>query len=140
MIRKFFKILFLAMLVTIVQSCPDDDDSMMQEPVIEDITAELQYFIFTPAEENVPERLQYEVLFENPNDVGVLGFYRVTTIAYFGDESIESTSLSFDNSPGNEIQSNSSCTITFDVTGDLNFGSPDLIEFVSASYTIDSTF
>jgi hypothetical protein len=111
---------------------------VMQE--LEEVTVELTLFVFTPQIDNTPDRLQYEIVFTNPNDVGVVGFYQIATNATFGTESIESTLLSTGNSVCYEIEANSSCVVSFDETGDINLGSPDLIEFVSASYRIDSTF
>jgi len=134
---KHLRILFLFTVLIVVQSCSSSDDTS-QEP--EDVVVNLEFFNFTPQVDTTPENLQYEITFTNPNNKGVIGFYSVTTQATFGVETIESSILSTSNSVCYEIDANSSCVFSVDVTGDINIGAPDLIEFISASYRIDSTF
>lgn len=135
--------IFLVIGLTLFTRCSSSDDSSDSvETQLEDIVTELIFFNYTPQDGNTPERLQYEISFTNNNNVGVKGFYGVSTIAFFGTEQIESTMLSTNLSECHEIEANTTCTYSFDETGDINLGlvTPDSIEFISASYTIDSSF
>jgi len=132
---KFLKIIFLFSIL--LHSCSSSDDAT---PDPEDIQVEVSFFIYTPQVGTTPDRLQYEIIFTNPNDIGVIGFYHVTTRATFGEEVVEAAMLSTNNSVCYEIEANSSCVFSYDETGDINIGTADSIEFVSATYAIDSTF
>lgn len=129
----------------LLQSCPQDDDSIdnpdPEETELDEVTSELIFFNYTPQEGATPERLQYEIEFTNPNDLGVIGFYSITTISTFeNNETLEFSLLSTNNSVCYEIPANSTCIFSFDEIGDINLGSAVSVEYVSASYTIDDTF
>ena len=130
-------IIFLTMFL----GCSSSDSSQTSnEPQLEEIEINLVFFLYTPQVGNIPDSLQYEITFTNLNDVGIIGFYKITTIATFGTEQVEASTLSTNFSDCYEIEANSTCTIGFDETGDINLGSADSIEFVSANYSIDSTY
>lgn len=136
---RLFRILFSVLSLTIFIGCSSSDNSIEPpEQQIEEIVTELVHFTYTPQAGNTPDRLQYEITFTNSNDVGIIGFYSVTTVAIFGTEQVEASLLSTNFSECYEIEANSTCTFSFDETGDISLGSPDSIEFVSASYSIDS--
>lgn len=137
--RIILNILSLALVIAFAGCSSDNSPEQDPEPQLMDVEVELLSFIYTPQNGNIPDRLQYEIRFTNPNQIGVIGFYRVTTNATFGSETLESTLLSTDESICYEIAANASCVFIFDETGDVNLGSPDNIEFVSATYNIDST-
>lgn len=138
---RLFRTILLVLCLTLFIRCSSSDNGQTPpEQQLEDILTELVYFNYTPQIGATPDRLQYEFTFTNPNDVGVVGFYSVTTIATFGVEQIEASLLSKNFSECYEVQANSTCTFVFDESGDINIGSADSIEFVTASYRIESTF
>ena len=137
MSKIILNILSFVFVIAFAGCSSDNSTDPEQEPQLMDVEVELLSFTYIPQNGNIPDRLQYEIRFTNPNDIGVIGFYRVTTNATFGSETLESTLLSTDESICYEIGANSSCVFIFDETGDVNLGSPDNIEFVSASYRIE---
>ncbi len=138
---RLLKSLITIFYFTLCFGCSSSDSpESIDEQQLVDIETDLVFFTYTQQIGNTPDRLQYEIKFTNSNDVGVVGFYRVTTLATFGTEEIEASRLSTNFSECYEIEANSVCTFSFDETGDINLGSADSIEFVSASYNIDSTF
>jgi|TARA_R110002051_G_scaffold170555_1_gene241152 hypothetical protein len=102
-----------------------------------DVKTELIHFNFTPATANTPENLSYSIKFINPNVTPILGFYRITIKSTINNETIESSLLSTSSSECYTIDSDSSCTFSFNENGNPNLGNVDNIEFVSATYTID---
>ena len=119
-----YRISFLTLALSIVFMACSSDNSPEPEPEptpqITEVEVELLSFAYTPQMGNTPDRLQYEIRFTNNNDVAVQGFYRVTTLATFGVETLESTLLSSDESICYQIEANASCIFSFDETYNID--------------------
>jgi len=120
----------------IILSCSTNNTEIETINILE-VKTELIDFNFTPATATTPENLTYSIKFVNPNATPIVGFYRITIKTTMNNETIESSLLSTDSSECYAIDSNSSCTFSFNEDGDSNLGTVDNIEFISASYTID---
>lgn len=126
-------ILLLPVLLTLF-GCPSDDDMVIIAPQLEEVTHEVLLFDFTPDTGNNSLRLQYEIQFNNPNNVPIIGFHRITTNA----DGMISTSLSTNFSPCYEIAANSSCIVSFDEEDSFDIGMVNSIELVSVEYNIEN--
>ena len=100
---------------------------------LKNITYDVVLFEFTPDTGNNTSRLKYEITLNNPNDVLVNGFYKIT----LNIDGIVSSKIASSSSECYEIGANSSCTIRFDEEESLNLGPINTIDLVSVEYLFD---
>lgn len=126
-----FFILFL------ILSCSSDDDN------IQEVTAELESFIFSSNADNSGEEFGFSIVLSNLNDVGVIGYpvvvTRVTPNPNTGVDTYNTAIIYNDDC--NQIDANTQCIHSYYFIG--AFGNPDYndnIEIISISYEIESTY
>lgn len=130
------KLLLLLPFFLLFINCSSDDDSTVIvdpiDPVLNEVTADVILFEFTPDTGNNTSRLQYQIKFTNPNNLPIQGFPRIT----LNIDGLVSTRITSSGSPCTEIAANSSCTLTFDEEESLNTAIINSIELVSVEYSI----
>jgi len=128
------RFIYFLPLLLILFGCSSDDLVIIKVPVLENVTHEVLLFEFTPDTGNNSLRLRYEIQFNNPNDVTIHGFHKITT----NSDGLVMSTLATDSSPCYEIAANSSCIISFDEEDSFDIGTVSSIELVSVEYNLEN--
>lgn len=132
-LNVFLKALIVCLLIF---SCSNSDDKQIEEEeeiILDDVTANVIFWEFTADTGNSTSRLRYEIEFNNPNDIDITGYWRITTNA----DGLVSTKFSSNNAPCYLIEANSSCTLSFDAEDSHEIGMIKAITLVSVEYNLE---
>lgn len=116
----------------ILMGCSEDDGAK-DEVALDAVTHEVVLVRFTPDTGNNSSRLEYEIRFDNPNDIKVNGFHEIT----LNVDGMVSTNLASNFSPCYEIGANSSCTISYDEQESFETNITTSVELVSVDYVLE---
>ncbi|WP_242203253.1 hypothetical protein [Aestuariivivens insulae] len=130
---KLLKFLCSILSITVFTFSCSNSDSQPEEVALKEVTHNVIYWEFTPDTGNNTSRLRYEIEFQNPNDVAINGFYRITQNA----DGFVTTLFSSNKSPCYEIEANSTCTLSFDEEDSHDLGKLNSINLISVEYNIE---
>jgi hypothetical protein len=105
---------------------------------LKNITYNVLFFEFTPDTGNNTSRLRYEIQFNNPNNININGFHKITIRTEANGVEIVSSKIGNDSSPCYEISANSNCSISFDEEESFDIGMVNSIELVSVEYNYET--
>ena len=131
------KLILLLPIALLFFGCPNNDDKIIleeEEETLTNVTYKVLLFRFIPDTGHNSSRLQYEIEFNNPNNVSVKGFFKITTNI---DGQISVVFANKKTARCYQIGANSSCTISFNEEVSFDLGKIASIEFVSAEYLFE---
>lgn len=112
---------------------PEPDDIVqIDPPALENFSFEVLNFNYTENIETNTSRFQFEIILNNPNNYVAVGI-PILTINIDGLE-IKNNYSNNSTITCNEIDANSSCTLTFDQESSLDLGKYNSIELVNVEY------
>lgn len=135
------KNLFLILLTSLLFSCSSNDDEIIEEPEMANITAELMSFKHIVDRENETESLEYKIRINNLSSFGVKGVPRIAIKRMNDPETSFIMLYLTDNIPCEILEANTTCTVSHnnketyntDVTGP---DGPAEIQFVNFEYLV----
>jgi len=127
------RVFFLVSLFLIIACSSDNESDKVEEVVLEPITSEVLYFIYTADTGNNSSKLEYQIKFINPNNQDINGFVRITINA----DGLVSSLIGSDKSQCYFIAKNDECIFTFEAEDSHDLGKVNNIELVSLEYILE---
>ena len=131
--NKLIGFLFLVILCLFTFSCSNSEDNGLVNIQLEDVTHNVIFWEYLSDTGNNTSKLSYNIQFNNPNNVDITGFYRITQ----NIDGLIVTRLSSDNAPCYSIEANSSCSVLFEEESSLDLGAANSVDLVSIEYNIE---
>jgi len=126
------RVFFIVSLFLIIACSSDNESDKVEEVVLEPITSDVLYFIYTADTGNNSSKLEYQIKFINPNNQDINGFARITTNA----DGLVSSLIGSDKSQCYFIAKNDECIFTFEAEDSHDLGKVNNIELVSVEYNL----